>query len=396
MSPAVRRRGRLAGTAGDGLSVLVVSASMGGGHDGAAREIAGRLQAMGYRAEVRDLLQAAPVRIGPTFRAAYEFQLRHAPSTYEATYRLWFRVPWLCPWVARLATVLTRRTLCRWVVESSADAVVSTYPLATLAIGSMRSAGRLPVPLVNFVTDFAVHPLWVHPGADLTLTVDDSAARTASGRIHRNVVPCGPAVSARFEPGNLPERRRARDRIGLRPDDAAVLIVAGSWGVGGVLDTVAVVAGHGFVPVVVCGRDARLRRQVERQAAQMDTRMVVVGWTQDMPALMSACDALVENAGGLTALEAMKAGLPVVSFDPIPGHGRENAAAMSQAGVSVWATDGKDLASWLEALTRPGPARSRQTSIAAGIFREDPATLIAATVGEGAGGPRRMREAEPA
>ena len=53
-----------------------------------------------------------------------------------------------------------------------------------------------------------------------------------------------------------------------------------------------------------------------------------------MPALMAACDALVENAGGLTSLEAMRAGLPVVSFQPIAGHGRENTARMAEAGVS--------------------------------------------------------------
>lgn len=378
------------------MNVLVVSASMGAGHDGAAKEIAGRLHAMGYHAEVRDLLQAAPARIGIALRAGYEFQLRHAPSTYEATYRLWFRVPWLCPWVARLATVLTRRALDRWVVESGADVVVSTYPLATLALGSMRAAGSLPVPLVNFVTDFAVHPLWVHHGADLTLTVDGSAARTARGCIEGELAACGPVVSARFDSANLPDRRYARERVGLPADDSAVLIVAGSWGVGGVLDTVTAVAGCGFVPVVVCGRDARLRRQVEHLAARVSSRMVVLGWVDDMPALMSACDALVENAGGLTALEAMKARLPVISYDPIPGHGRANAAAMSGAGVSAWAKDEKDLASWLEALTRPGPARSRQTEVAAGIFRQDPATLVGAIVRGGGAGPLRFREAESA
>lgn len=95
---------------------------------------------------------------------------------------------------------------------------------------------------------------------------------------------------------------------------------------------------------------------------------------------MSACDALVENAGGLTALEAMRAGLPVVTFDPIPGHGRENAAAMSSAGVSVWARDEKDLAARLQDLTRPGPVRDEQVWRASAIFGQDPAALIAKLV----------------
>ena len=44
-----------------------------------------------------------------------------------------------------------------------------------------------------------------------------------------------------------------------------------------------------------------------------------------MPALMAAADALVENAGGLTCMEAFAVGLPVITFQPIAGHGKDNA-----------------------------------------------------------------------
>lgn len=352
---------------------------------------------MGHDATVRDLLDAAPLRIGQALRAGYQFQLRYAPGTYEATYRLWFHAPWVCPWVTRLVTLLTERTLRRWIAASRADIVVSTYPLATLALGTMRSCRRLGVPLVNFVTDFGVHPLWVHEGTDLTLTVDESAAVQARGLTGRRATACGPAVSTRFNPANLPSRATSRRQIGLGPDDAAVLIVAGSWGVGGIAATMSAVSNSGFVPVVVCGNDDRLRREIERRASAMRGRTVVMGWTPDMPALMSACDVLVENAGGLTALEAMRAGLPVVTFDPIPGHGRENAAAMSGAGVSTWATDERDLASRLQALAGPGPVRDHQIGLGAGIFCQDPAALVAGLVGAGPVADRTgALEAEPA
>ena len=98
-------------------------------------------------------------------------------------------------------------------------------------------------------------------------------------------------------------------------------------------------AGGRFTPVVVCGRDERLHAQVRRLAAASPRPSVVLGWTDTMPSLMAACDALVENAGGLTSLEAMRAGLPVISFDPIAGHGRDNTAAMDASGVARLAVD---------------------------------------------------------
>ena len=74
-NPTEERRGRYAGQscAGAGSDdrpsapasltrVLVISASMGAGHDGAARELAARLRAAGHHAEVRDFLDSGPLR----------------------------------------------------------------------------------------------------------------------------------------------------------------------------------------------------------------------------------------------------------------------------------------------------------------------------------------------
>ena len=162
-----------------------------------------------------------------------------------------------------------------------------------------------------------------------------------------------------------------------------------------------------FTPVVVCGRDEGLRQQVADLAAGARGRSVIIGWTDEMPALMAGCDALVENAGGLTSLEALRAGLPVVSFQPIAGHGRENTARMAEAGVSRLARDAGELQEALQTLTSSGPARTRQVEAGRAMFRDgaDRLTLEAATAPRlrraasgglpGPGGGRRRRGRRP-
>ena len=59
----------------------------------------------------------------------------------------------------------------------------------------------------------------------------------------------------------------------------------------------------------------------------------------NLAAYLAAADVLVENAGGLTAMEAFAAEVPVVSYRPIPGHGRDNVRAMVQAGVTAGIAD---------------------------------------------------------
>jgi hypothetical protein len=183
-------------------------------------------------------------------------------------------------------------------------------------------------------------------------------------------------VSPSFEPAVLPERFSARESLGL-DGHQAVLVVAGSWGVGDVESTwSAITSTRAFTPVVVCGRDDNLLARVRALAASYAGDSVILGWTDEMPKLLAACDALVENAGGLTSLEAMKAGLPVVSFHPIAGHGKENTARMAEAGVSILARDPGELVAALDTVTTPGPARDAQIARGQALFRSHPSDLV--------------------
>jgi UDP-N-acetylglucosamine:LPS N-acetylglucosamine transferase len=315
------------------MNVLIISASMGAGHDGAANELRRRLEAQGHRAEVRDFLKALPFGIGTVVRLSYQWELKLAPWTYEATYRMWYRLPSLAGPLVTLLSILTRFRMRRWV--EGADVVVSTYPLASLTLGRARQTGKLDVPVATYITDFAVHPLWTHPGVDLHLTVHSQSADHARiGSGGRAAAP-GPLVSERFRT-QLPGRAEARARLGIADGAQVVLLVAGSWGVGAVRRTFDdIIATGTWTPLVVCGRNARLQRRLEARGVGR-----VLGWTDEMPLLMAAADVLVENAGGLTCMEAFAAGLPVVSYRPIAGHGKGNARDMESAGVAELAEPG--------------------------------------------------------
>ncbi|HEX9530592.1 MAG TPA: glycosyltransferase, partial [Acidimicrobiales bacterium] len=327
-------------------SVLIVSASMGAGHDGAARELAARLEARGHATKVVDFMACAPLGIGTLVRVLYELQLRVAPWAYEATYRVWYLLPLLISPVVRFVSFLTSRRVRRHIREIDAGLVVTTYPLASLTLGRMRARGQVDVPVSTFVTDFAVHPLWVHPGVDLNVCVHPQSAARAAQMTQRPSCAPGPLVPDRFR-RNATSRAAARRQLGLPDDETIVLVVAGSWGVGDLEGTFADLLATGrYYPVAVCGRNDRLKGRLERQRGGR-----ALGWTDQMPTLMAAADAIVQNAGGLTCMEAFAAGLPVVSFRPIPGHGRENAIEMERAGVAGFARSPGELVAILDRAT---------------------------------------------
>jgi processive 1,2-diacylglycerol beta-glucosyltransferase len=338
---------------------------MGAGHDGAAQELRRRLDADGHRVEVVDFLDAVAFHIGPVLRWFYQFQLRMAPWSYELSYKL---APLLRAPAVMVDTWLTRRKLRRIIKEFRPDTIVSVYPLASLVLGRMRKRKQLRVPVVTYLTDFAVHSLWVHRGVDRHLAVSQISAEAAASRGGKDARARGPLVSARFRDAEY-DREAVRSNLGLSPDDRAVLVVAGSWGVGDVLATVEAIGRSGeFHPITVCGRDDELRAELEARGFG-----TVIGWTDEMPALMTASDALVENAGGLTCMEAFAVGLPVITFLPIAGHGKDNAEMMARAGVNCYARDEDELHAILADVTRPGPARDALVATAHRLFVADPA-----------------------
>ena len=76
--------------------ILIVSASMGAGHDGAAYELERRLEARGHDVRVVDYLQMVPLGLGGFMRWTYLFQLQRLPWTYDLTYNAIAGTGWAC------------------------------------------------------------------------------------------------------------------------------------------------------------------------------------------------------------------------------------------------------------------------------------------------------------
>ena len=342
---------------------------MGGGHDGAGRELLRRVRDRGHHAQMVDFLDAFPLRTGRLVRAGYWLELRYAPWSYDATYRLWYLLPFVFQPLGALINLLTRRRLIRWVREADADVVVSTYPMASLVLGTARKKGRLPIPVATFITDFAVHPLWTHPGVDLHMCVHPQSAETAAARSGGQATAPGPMVPARFQ-ADLPDRAAARRALGFDDEERLVLVVAGAWGIGDVAKTFDTLLGSGrYTPLAVCGNNEQLHKRLRTRNGGH-----VLGWTDEMPTLMAAADALVQNAGGLTCMEAFAAGLPVVSFEPIAGHGKDNAEQMAAAGVATYASGEDELFPALDRAT--SLAGRAMTAKGRAMFAGDPADEV--------------------
>ena len=336
----------------DAGRVAVVSGSVGAGHDGAARELVREFAAAGYATSRHDFLAMLGSRGGRALRAAYAAQLRVAPGSWGWLLGNLSRHPGLTTGLAGFIARVAARRL-RAALDPQPAAVVSTYPLASQALGYLRRRGELNVPVITYLTDLSVHRLWVAPGVDRHLALHEVAAAQARALGAARVEVVRPVVRPDFAtaaPARLPVR------------GPVALVVAGSWGVGEVAAAAAEIAATGLAtPVTVCGHNAELRRRIAGAGTGL-----ALGWVDDMPALVRAANVVVQNAGGLTSLEAMSAGVPVLSYRCLPGHGTTNAAALDEAGLASWVRHPADLAGALKVALADGPPAAVRALFAAG------------------------------
>src|SRR5258706_5667980 len=238
-------------------------------------------------------------------RDTYHTMLKRQPWIYDLLYRIACTFAGAAPATRLMLRPMRGRLLRR--LPSDTVAVVSTFPLGAQILGPLRRRGRLTVPAITYLTDFGVHPIWVAPGVDMHCAAHEVSRAQARDHGAGDTRVAGRLVSPTFRPASREVKREARLRLGLPPSRRYALLVAGSWGVGELVDTAAEVAApRAADPVGGCGDNPAMYRQVRAQGVGF-----VFGWVEDMLDLLQAVDVLVENAGGLTALEAMACGVPV-------------------------------------------------------------------------------------
>ncbi|MEJ7716058.1 MAG: glycosyltransferase [Thermoleophilaceae bacterium] len=201
--------------------------------------------------------------------------------------------------------------------------------------------------MASAITDLASLDYWAHPGVDLHLiTHPESEAEV------RTIAPGTRVAAARgmFLPDFLEPRDRvaARAALGLPLEDDVVVVSGGGWAMGDLAGaTEAVIALGGATAVVLTGRNAEVREELERRYAGQ-SRVRVLGFTEQMPDLLAGADALVHSTAGLTVLEAHCQGCPVISYGWGKGHIRANNRAFERFGLARVAPDRR--ARWTAAL----------------------------------------------
>lgn len=370
--------------------ILVVHASVGSGHRSAAIAVAEALESIRNGGddrlpadtdiEVLDILDFGRIKFdGDKTASAFTGPTR---PIYDITWRFTLTGRLLWGGGTSWARIMFRK-FTDLVNERKPLAVVCTHiTAANAAVGARMLTGQ-GFPIVCVPTDYEIEGWWPHKECDLFCVATEGMAETLRPRRvpERKMlitgIPVRSGVDAEYD------RSAVRERLGLPPDKTIVLVMAGAHlpqpyvRFRATMDaTMPYLKGLSDMHFVFLpGRDEEYALHLRRRQEEMSIdNMTVMGYVDDMPALMFASDLAICKSGGLTVTECLCARLPMVLLGRSYGQEKVNTTLLTSLGASMHVTTPRELLGTLrhlhanpssikamlvngEALRRPGAAR---------------------------------------
>ena len=340
--------------------ILIIYETAGGGHYANAKAIE---KAMGLRhpdseVHLMHISQASGSKRITALYNSYNDLLKADPRLVRYGYRVMNAVN-----AERLVVPLVPRAYRKfeeYFLKVKPDIVVSVFGVFNYTtrrlLDDLGWSGQ--VPFVIFVTDLTRNFLksWVHPDADLMIAMLPETREQLieygmdPARIHvLDGLPVNPTLSTQQV-----DAESARRRLGLAIDRFTILVTMGGVANKNTVRFAAELAESGLPVqlVVCCGRNAGLKRQVEKLASKATIPIRVLGFTDQMPLLMDACDLAISKPGPGTIAELVHKERPFLLdgiFAPMPQE-TGNVDFVVERGIGRVITPREGVVDWVRRL----------------------------------------------
>ena len=327
------------------MKILIFYASYGGGHLNAAKSI-NQCLLNNYNnldIELIDCMKYVNKTIEKVTTAAYREMAKKVPWAWGRIYSDSQKGP--LAHISSRSNKIMAIKLLRLLREKKPDLIISTHPFGSQMCSYLKRKGKISSKIATIMTDFAPHDQWLvgHDFTDYYFVAHDKmkqyliSKNVASSKIFVTGIP----ISNRF---SLPhDKQKILDTYGLNRNQKIILFFGGGeFGLGktrtvGIFESFVKLADD-FQIVAISGKNEKMKaafEEIVNKYNKFDT-VKILGFTNEVPELMSISDLVVTKPGGLTTSESLASGLPMVVINPIPGQEEENAEFLESKGLAIW------------------------------------------------------------
>jgi processive 1,2-diacylglycerol beta-glucosyltransferase len=319
------------------VSILIVTAGFGEGHNAAARNIEEAIKKFHPEilVSVHDFFREAHPWIYPVAQWTYKTAIRRVPWAWNLFYQFLDRFPG----VSSVGLGFYRRAARRMrdtILRMEAGIVVSTFPGYGPIFKRAVRKFNLRLPFATIITDsISINSIWLESPSDAYFVPNEPTAKVLEkkGAPRAKIRVTGFPVPLFFATPPVKPRE-------VPPSDGIwkILYMVNSEGNEALETARGLLALENIALTVTCGRDKNLALRIQNLADEMGRLIEVLGWVSEMPYLIRRSHLLIGKAGGATVQEAMAAHTPMVVTKVVPGQEEGNARLLVERGAGVVAT----------------------------------------------------------
>lgn len=322
-----------------GKNILVVTASMGSGHNKAANAVAEAIKRK-YpvnKINVIDFMSTETAYFNSLVKDIYLKMLDHTPSVYEFFYKFTSDSTKGSTIQSVFAHAM-KKDMRELIKKYEADMVICTHPFPCAAASYLKQTGEINIPLITVMTDFCVHQFWLYKNIDIYFTANDLLKKEMvnQGLLEERIFVTGIPVGYNFRVDYNRDDLLAKFK--LEKDKPVALIMGGGLGLGGVKNALCQLERlkKDIQILVITGANVALWSEMNEYAQRSKHKIFVWGYSHNIQEFMSVATFLISKPGALTISEALTRELPMILHDPIPGPEVDNAKFVSDNGAAIW------------------------------------------------------------
>lgn len=334
--------------------ILILSANFGDGHKQVAKAITevAELSYPEVETATLDIMKWIHPRLNPISHFLYIRGIKRLPFLYSFIYK---RTRKPNSFSMKLNSILSSglEPVLEIINNMKPSVVVSTYPFAAGIMSKLKELELISVPIVTVITDYTDHSYWLHPNTDHYLV--------GSKEVGEQLITLG-IERSKIKNTGIPIRQQffeKHSRIALAekfdfdPKKFTLLVMGGGDGlIGKGFSTLQALENipHPVQIVIVCGRNKKLKLQLENRLKNSIHKIRIVGFCENIADLMAISDLMITKPGGVTTSEAIEMDLPMLIYKPLPGQEEDNANYLLGEGMAVLAKNDRDLSAKLQSL----------------------------------------------
>ncbi len=321
------------------MRVLILSMTVGQGHNAAGLALKKRLLKNGHDCEILDTYKYLSKPIGLGIDKGYMFMGRFIPQLNKSIFNSATKcngradMKMYFPWVF---ADLSKVKMKKYIDDYKPDVIVCSIVMTAILVTLMKNANMLDkkTKLLGLVTDYTLHPFWEHTDMDYFVCPNELMIESLCGRgiKKEKILPVGIPIDETFS--YIYSKEELREKLGLHKHLLTVMMSAGGMGFLGLVSAIEEIDSEENIQIVaICGTNKGLYNKINKMTFK--NKVHVLGFVNNMAEYMAASDMVVTKPGGVSTSEAIALQKPLLLSNPVPGIEDVNLAFLLNHSLAI-------------------------------------------------------------